>query len=119
MSNYLRPVLTVALTIISYISVYGEKGTSEIRTVFDDVKEVIKEKPDSTFAVLKALDVPESEDEDTKALYAVLSAKAEYLSSGKIESDSLLLKAIEYYNKTKSKPAGMMSEMALFLLFCC
>lgn len=106
MSNYLRTVLTVVLTVISYISVYGETGTSGIRAVLDEVKEVIKEKPDSTFTVLKALDVPESEDEDTKALYAVLSAKAEYISSGKIESDSLLLKAIEYYGKTKSKESA-------------
>ena len=114
MSNYLRTVLTVVLTVISYISVYGETGTSKIRAVLDEVKEVIKEKPDSTFAVLKALDVPESEDEDTKALYAVLSAKAEYLSSGKIESDTLLLKAIEYYGEAKSKE----SALAYYCLGC-
>ena len=106
MNKYIRTILAVVLTVISYIPVYGETGTSGIRAVLDEVKEVIKEKPDSTFAVLKALDVPESEDEDTKALYAVLSATAEYISSGKIESDSLLLKAIGYYGKTKSNESA-------------
>ena len=36
-----------------------------------------------------------------------IAAKAEYLATGKIESDSLILNAISYYGKTKSKETAL------------
>ena len=92
----------VVLTIISYISVYGESSTSEIRKLLDDVNEYLAEKPDSAFSVLNALEIPESEDESTMAFYAILHARAEYATTDTIKSDSLLQKAIKYYNGERS-----------------
>ena len=70
MNKHIRTILIVVLTIISYISAYGESGTSELRKLLDDVNECLNEKPDSAFAVLNALEIPESEDGETMAFYA-------------------------------------------------
>ena len=63
MNKYIRTILMVVLTIISYISVYGESSTSEIRKLLDDVSEYLNEKPDSAWTVLSSLEISESEDE--------------------------------------------------------
>ena len=105
----------VVLTIISYISVYGESGTSEIRKLLDDVNEYLAEKPDSAFSVLNALEIPESEDGETMAFYAILHARAEYIVTDTIKSDSLLLEAIKYYNGERS----LKSSLAYYNLGCC
>lgn len=80
----------VALTIISYISVYGESSTSDIRKLLDDVNEYLDEKPDSAWAVLNSLKISESGDEAAEAFYAILHARAEYIITDTIKSDSLL-----------------------------
>ena len=113
-NKYIRAILIVALTIISYISAYGESGTSEIRMLLDDVNEYLGEKPDSAFAVLKTLEISESEDGDTEAFYAILYAKAEYITTDTIKSDSLLQKAIKYYNGERSRR----SSLAYYYLGC-
>ena len=105
----------VVLTIISYISVYGESSTSEIRKLLDDVNEYLAEKPDSAFSVLNALEIPESEDGETMAFYAILHARAEYIVTDTIKSDSLLLEAIKYYNGERS----LKSSLAYYNLGCC
>ena len=79
MNKYIRTILIVVLTIISYSSAYGESGTSEIRKLLDDVSEYLNEKPDSAWTVLNSLEISESEDEDAEAFYAILHAKAEYI----------------------------------------
>lgn len=104
----------VVLTIISYISAYGESSTSEIRKLLDDVNEYLADKPDSAFSVLNALGIPESEDESTMAFYAILHARAEYIATDTIKSDSLLQKAIKYYNGEKS----LRSSLAYYYLGC-
>ncbi|MBQ8811672.1 MAG: tetratricopeptide repeat protein [Bacteroidales bacterium] len=113
MNNYIRTILALALVVISYITAYCETSTNEIRKVLDDVEVVIKEKPDSAFRVLKALEIPE--DEKTMAEYSILIAKAEYLATGRIESDTLLLKAIDFYGETRSKETAI----AHYSLGCC
>ena len=112
--NTTRTILVIILTIISYISVYGEAGTSEVRKVLDDVNEYLNEKPDSAFAVLKSMEIPESEDGETQALYAILYAKAEYIVTDTIKSDALLQNAITYYNGEKS----LRSSLAYYYLGC-
>lgn len=114
MNKYIWTILAVVLTTISYITAYCETGTSEIRSVLDEVDKFLNEKPDSAFAVLKTLEIPESEDEDTKSLYAILYAKAEYTITGAITSDSLLQKAIKYYNGERSRR----SSYAYYYLGC-
>lgn len=114
MNKYIRTILMVVLTIISYISVYGESSTSEIRKLLDDVNEYLAEKPDSAFSVLNALEIPESEDESTMAFYAILHARAEYATTDTIKSDSLLQKAIKYYNGERSRS----SSLAYYYLGC-
>lgn len=104
----------VVLTIISYISVYGESSKSEIRKLLDDVNEYLADKPDSAFSVLNALEIPESEDDSTMAFYAILHARAEYIATDTIKSDSLLQKAIKYYNGEKS----LRSSLAYYYLGC-
>lgn len=115
MNKYIRTILMVVLTIISYISVYGESSTSEIRKLLDDVDEYLAEKPDSAFSVLNALEIPESEDGETMAFYAILHARAEYIVTDTIKSDSLLLEAIKYYNGERS----LKSSLAYYYLGCC
>lgn len=106
--------MIVVLTIISYISAYGKSGTSKIHKLLDDVNEYLAEKPDSAFAVLNALEIPESEDESTVAFYAILHARAEYITTDTIKSDSLLQKAIKYYNGERSRR----SSLAYYYLGC-
>ena len=114
MNNYIRTILAVALIVISYITAYCETDKSEIRKVLDEVNEYLNEKPDSAFAVLNALDVSESEDGETQALYAILYAKAEYTVTDTIKSDALLQNAISYYNGEKS----LRSSLAYYYLGC-
>lgn len=114
MNKHIRTILIVVLTIISYISAYGESGTSELRKLLDDVNECLNEKPDSAFAVLNALEIPESEDGETMAFYAILHARAEYATTDTIKSDSLLQKAIKYYNGERSRN----SSQAYYSLGC-
>ena len=114
MNKHIRTILIVVLTIISYISAYGESGTSELRKLLDDVNECLNEKPDSAFAVLNALEIPESEDGETMAFYAILHARAEYATTDTIKSDSLLQKAIKYYNGERSRR----SSLAYYYLGC-
>lgn len=106
--------MIVVLSAISYISAYGESGTSKIRKLLDDVNEYLAEKPDSAFSVLNALEIPESEDESTMAFYAILHARAEYIATDTIKSDSLLLEAIKYYNGERS----LKSSLAYYYLGC-
>ena len=69
----------------------------------------IHEKPDSAIAVLKGLEDFASQDEGTKALYAVLLTKAEYIATDSISSDSLIQKAVKYYNKEVSYESALAS----------
>lgn len=114
MNNYIRTILAVALVVISYITAYCETGKSEIRKVLDEVNEYLNEKPDSAFAVLNALDISESEDGETQALYAILHAKAEYAVTDTIKSDLMLQQAIKYYNGEKT----LRSSLAYYYLGC-
>ena len=114
MNKYIRTILMVVLTIISYISVYGKSSTSDIRKLLDDVNEYLDEKPDSAWAVLNSLKISESGDEAAEAFYAILHARAEYIITDTIKSDSLLQKAIKYYNGEKSRK----SSLAYYYLGC-
>ena len=114
MNKYIRTILAVVLTVTSYITAYCETDKSEIRRVLDDVNEYLNEKPDSAFAVLNALEITESEDGETQALYAILHAKAEFIVTDTIKSDALLQNAISYYNGVKS----LRSSLAYYYLGC-
>lgn len=113
-NKYIRTILIVVFTIISYSSAYGESGTSEIHKLLDDVNEYLGEKPDSAWTILNSLEISEFGDEDAEAFYAILYAKAEYIVTDTIKSDSLLQKAIKYYNGEKSRK----SSLAYYYLGC-
>lgn len=114
MNNYIRIILTVALIVISYITAYCETGKSDVHKILDEVNEYLNEKPDSAFAVLNTLDISESEDGETQALYAILHAKAEYAVTDTIKSDLMLQQAIKYYNGERSRN----SSQAYYSLGC-
>ena len=114
MNKYIRTIFIVILTIVSYISAYGKSGTSDIRKLLDDVNEYLDEKPDSAWAVLNSLKISESGDEAAEAFFAILHARAEYIITDTIKSDSLLQKAIKYYNGEKSRK----SSLAYYYLGC-
>lgn len=114
MNNYIRTILAVALIVISYITAYCETGKSDVHKILDEVNEYLNEKPDSAFAVLNALDISESEDGETQALYAILHAKAEYAVTDTIKSDLMLQQAIKYYNGEKT----LRSSLAYYYLGC-
>lgn len=114
MNKYIRTILAVALIVISYITAYCETGKSDVHKILDEVNEYLNETPDCAYEVLMALEIPESEDDDTEALYAILYAKAEYAATGSIESDSLLQKAIKYHNDEKT----LRSSLAYYYLGC-
>ena len=114
MNKYIRTIFIVILAIVSYISAYGKSGTSDISKLLDDVSEYLDEKPDSAWAVLNSLKISESGDEGAEAFYAILHARAEYIITDTIKSDSLLQKAIKYYNGEKSRK----SSLAYYYLGC-
>lgn len=114
MNNYIRTILAVALIVISYITAYCETCKSDVHKILDEVNEYLNEKPDSAFAVLNALDISESEDGETQALYAILHAKAEYAVTDTIKSDLMLQQAIKYYNGERSRN----SSQAYYSLGC-
>lgn len=80
----------------------------ETRRLLTEVQEYINEKPDSAIVVLKSYRGLASQDEGTEALRAVLLAKAEYIATDSIASDSLIQGAVKYYNKESDN-----SEMIL------
>ena len=86
----------------------------EIRKLLDDVNEYLDEKPDSAWAVLNSLKISGSGDEAAEAFYAILHARAEYATTDTIKSDSLLQKAIKYYNGERSRK----SSLAYYYLGC-
>ena len=114
MNNYIRTILAVALIVISYITAYCETGKSDVHKILDEVYEYLDEKPDSAWAVLNSLKISESGDEAAEAFYAILHARAEYIITDTIKSDSLLQKAIKYYNGEKSRK----SSLAYYYLGC-
>ena len=114
MNKYIRIIFAVVFTFISYTFVYGESNKSEVRKILDDVNEYLNDKPDSAFTVLNSLEIPKSEDESTMAFYAILHARAEYMTTDTIKSDSLLQKAIKYYNGERSRN----SSQAYYSLGC-
>ena len=114
MNNYIRTILAVALIVISYITAYCETGKSDVHKILDEVNEYLNEKPDSAWAVLNSLKISESGDEAAEAFYAILHARAEYIITDTIKSDSLLQKAIKYYNGEKSRK----SSLAYYYLGC-
>jgi len=114
MNNYIRTILAVALIVISYITAYCETGKSDVHKILDEVYEYLDEKPDSAWAVLNSLKISESGDEAAEAFYAILYARAEYIITDTIKSDSLLQKAIKYYNGEKSRK----SSLAYYYLGC-
>ena len=114
MNNYIRTILAVALVVISYITAYCETGKSDVHKILDEVNEYLDEKPDSAWAVLNSLKISESGDEAAEAFYAILHARAEYIITDTIKSDSLLQKAIKYYNGEKSRK----SSLAYYYIGC-
>ena len=81
----------------------------EMRKLLTDVQDYIHEKPDSAIAVLKGYEAFASQDKGTDALYAILLAKAEYIATDSIVSDSLIQKAVKYYNKEVSYESALAS----------
>ena len=81
----------------------------EMRKLLTDVQDYIHEKPDSAIAVLKGYEALVSQDKGTDALYAILLAKAEYIATDSIVSDSLIQKAVKYYNKEVSYESALAS----------
>ena len=86
----------------------------ETRRLLTDVQDYINEKPDSAIVVLKSYWGLASQDEGTEALYAMLITKAEYIATDSIASDSLIQKAVKYYNKEIS----LESAQASYYLGC-
>ena len=71
MSKYIRRIVIALLSLVCFVACKEREGgeMSETRKLLNDVKVVIKEKPDSAFRVLKALEIPE--DEETMAEYSI------------------------------------------------
>lgn len=81
----------------------------ETHKLLTDVQAYINEKPDSAISVLKGYEALASQDKGTEALYAVLITKAEYIATDSIASDSLIQKAVRYYNKEVSFESALAS----------
>lgn len=86
----------------------------ETHRLLTDIQDYINEKPDSAMALLKGYEALALQDEGTTALYAVLLTKAEYIATDSIASDSLIRKAVRYYDKEVS----IESALASYYLGC-
>ena len=105
----LLKIINLAILMLFSFTIYGTSQYREIRRLLTDVHDYIHEKPDSAIGVLKSYENLASQDEGTKALYAVLLTKAEYIATDSIVSDSLIQKAVEYYNKEVSYESALAS----------
>ena len=116
MSKYIRRIVVALLSLVCFVACKEREGgeISETRKLLNDVQTYMMERPDSAFTVLSNHIVPSSEEERTKSVYAILAAKAEYLATGEIKSDSLLQKAVLFYGDTKS----LESALAYYQLGC-
>ena len=88
---------------------YGVSQYRETRRLLTDVQDYMHEKPDSAIAVLKGYEALAAQDKGTEALYAILLTKAEYIATDSIASDSLIQKAVQYYNKEVSYESALAS----------
>lgn len=111
--NRLIYVLIVVFTFVIY-SPHCLAQYRETRRLLTDVQDYINEKPDSAIVVLKSYEELASQDDGTEALYAILITKAEYIATDSIVSDSLIQKAVKYYNKEIS----LESAQASYYLGC-
>ena len=102
-------IIVIAFLILFSFATYGVSQYRETRRLLTDVQEYMHEKPDSAIAVLKGYETLASQDEGTKALHAVLLTKAEYIATDSIVSDSLIQKAVKYYNKEVSYESALAS----------
>ena len=113
MKQFIQIIVIVLLVSFSCItnSVAQYRETHKLLT---DVQAYINEKPDSAISVLKGYEALASQDKGTEAWYAVLITKAEYIATDSIASDSLIQKAVRYYNKEVSYE----SSLASYFLGC-
>ena len=102
-------IITLAFLMLFGFTTDSASQYRETRRLLTDVQDYMYEKPDSAIAVLKGYEALASQDKGTEALYAVLLAKAEYIATDSIVSDSLIQKAVKYYNKEVSYESALAS----------
>lgn len=95
-------------------STHSASQYRETHRLLTDIHDYINEKPDSAMTILKGYEALALQDEGTAAFYAVLLTKAEYIATDSIASDSLIRKAVKYYNKEVS----FESALASYFLGC-
>lgn len=102
-------IIVIALLMAFSFTTHSASQYRETRRLLNGVQEYINEKPDSAMSVLKGYESLASQDEGTAALYAILLTKAEYIATDTIVSDSLIQKAVKYYNKEISFESALAS----------
>lgn len=113
MKQFIKKITILFLILFSFTT-YATSQYRKTRRLLTEVQDYINEKPDSAIVVLKSYRRLASQDEGTEALYAMLITKAEYIATDSIASDSLIQKAVKYYNKEIS----LESAQASYYLGC-
>lgn len=84
-----------------------------VETVMDNAEELMTDRPDSAYQMLRTLDAQAIDGERLQARYALLYTKAQYKNYREDGNDSLITIAVRYYDAKGMKTELMESLMLL------
>lgn len=108
MKQYIIKIIVAILISFSFL-ICRASHNCDVDSLLTSVQEYMQEKPDSAIAVLKSYETIALQNDSTTALYAVMLTKAEYIATDTIISDTLIRKAVKFYNKTVSYESALAS----------
>lgn len=105
-------LLIFCMSLIALMTI-GCNDMRYVETVMDNAEELMTDRPDSAYQMLRTLDAQAIDGERLQARYALLYTKAQYKNYREDGNDSLITIAVRYYDAKGMKPELMESLMLL------
>lgn len=105
-------LLIFCMSLIALMTI-GCNDMRYVETVMDNAEELMTDRPDSAYQMLRTLDAQAIDGERLHARYALLYTKAQYKNYREDGNDSLITIAVRYYDAKGMKTELMESLMLL------
>lgn len=105
-------LLIFCMSLIALMTI-GCNDMRYVETVMDNAEELMTDRPDSAYQMLRTLDAQAIDGERLQARYALLYTKAQYKNYREDGNDSLITIAVRYYDDKGMKTELMESLMLL------
>lgn len=105
-------LLIFCMSLIALMTI-GCNDMRYVETVMDNAEELMTDRPDSAYQMLRTLDAQAIDGERLQARYALLYTKAQYKNYREDGNDSLITIAVRYYDAKGMKTELMESLMLL------